>query len=160
MKGRTGFSVLELMVSLAILSVAAVFIISALTKLLSPSQKAVDLSIGVVVAQSVMKEEIHAIQSDTGSISKLNFLTNDAPPSAPILGSRRVNGTDFRYEINYATLIDDITGTPLGGPNLEQRAKKVDITVWWWNGSANDARHGYGELKTQATQIFLYKPDL
>ena len=36
---------------------------------------------------------------------------------------------------------------------------KLDITVWWWNGNPDDARDGYGQLRTQASQLFLYKPE-
>lgn len=154
-----GFSIIELIISLAILSSVGLLVMATLTRMLKPSQKAADLSAGVVVAQSVIEEEVHAILSDTGAISKASFWTNNAPPASPITGNITVGGTDYSYQMEYQTVIDQITGDPLGGTDPERQVKKVDITVWWWNSNADDAREGYGQLQTQASQLFLYKPE-
>lgn len=154
-----GFSIIELVISLAILSSVGLLVMATLTRMLRPSQKAADLSTGVVVAQSVIEEEIHAILSDTGAIPKATFWTSDAPPGSPITGSITVGGTDYSYQMEYQTVRDQTTGDPLGGTDPERQIKKVDITVWWWNGNPDDARDGYGQLQTQASQLFLYKPE-
>lgn len=155
-----GFSLIELVISMAVLASVGLLVMATLARMLKPGQKAADLSTGVVVAQSVMEEEVHAILSGTGTMSKIDFWTNDSPPSSPITGNITVGGTDYSYRMDYRTVRDETTGDPLGGTELEKQAKKVDITVWWWNATAEETREGYGQLQTRTTQLFLYHPSL
>ena len=131
MKQR-GFSVLELIISLAILASAGLLVMATLTRMLKPSQKAVDLSAGVVLAQSVMQEEVYKILTDApGALtSRATFLGGDSPPAPALPGLFSVGGTDYQFEIEHQTVLDQSTGDPLGGTNVDFQAKRVTITVW------------------------------
>ncbi len=158
MDDSTGFSLLELLVALGLATIATILVVATILKVVIPSQKATDLSAGYAMAQSVMQEEIYAVLDGTGVITKAAFLNNDSPPAAPISGARIVNDTNFDYRIYHQTLQDTVAAAPLGG-SLENRVKKVDIVVWWWNQNPGDVRQDYGTLKVEASQLFIYKPE-
>lgn len=158
MEESGGFSLIELLVALGLATIATVLVVATILKVVIPSQKATDLSAGHAMAQAVMQEEIYAVLDGTGPISKATFLNNDSPPLAPLTGTRTVNDTQFEYRIYHQTVQDVVAATPVGG-SIENRLKKVDVVVWWWNQNPGDVRQGYGKLRTEASQLFIYKPD-
>ena len=45
-------------------------------------------------------------------------------------------------------------GGPLGGAIPNNRVKKVDILVWWWEARSNNGqRQGYGKMQVQASRL-------
>ena len=136
------FSLLELMISMMILAVAILLTLGIFMSGVKGSQKGQDLSAGVLVAKSVLNEEMLKIQTGAGTISSATFFSQDTPT---ITGQRVVGTTTFDYEIRHS-LVNDIGGTPIGDGLPLNRVKKVDILVTWTD-NPGDSSVGQGLLK-------------
>lgn len=151
MRSRSsGFTILELMMSIGIIAVAILAVLAVFTAVLRGSNKSVSLSSGAAIAESKLNEEIYSVLND--DTARLNFFNSTT--GLWLSGTdQTLNGTTYHYAI----YVEDIA--PSGAPLLvtPNRLKKADITVWWWNdsnvNSSGEVRDGYGVLRTQMTRL-------
>ncbi|MGV8122463.1 MAG: prepilin-type N-terminal cleavage/methylation domain-containing protein [Candidatus Xenobiia bacterium LiM19] len=105
---KRGFSLVELMVAIFILSSSLLLIIGLFTFLFNSSRKGIDLTAGVAAAELMMEEYLYRGASDIYNSTTGEFYAQD----------RAINGVNFHCEI--------VVSSPVG--NL----RKVDATVYWW----------------------------
>jgi hypothetical protein len=148
------------MVALGILAGLLLVVTALLITLLKGTQKASDETAGTILAEQVMLERLSLIFADLDpALTKQQFFDSDSPPQPPLEGTVRLNQAIYTYRINYRT-ISDPGGFPVGGDaTTENRIKKVDTVVWWWNENPDDARAGYGQLRTEITRLINEKTD-
>ncbi|MCA9776022.1 MAG: hypothetical protein KC800_04870 [Candidatus Eremiobacteraeota bacterium] len=61
------------------------------------------------------------------------------------------NRTKFTFKYRYVTVGSAGGATLLGDERPNNRMRKVDLTVSWWNGE--EGKPGYGELAVTATRL-------
>ncbi|MHC9544421.1 MAG: prepilin-type N-terminal cleavage/methylation domain-containing protein [Vulcanimicrobiota bacterium] len=105
---KRGFSLVELMVAIFILSSSLLLIIGLFTFLFNSSRKGIDLTAGVAAAELMMEEYLYRGASDIYNSTAPSFYAQD----------RAINGVNFHCEI--------VISEPKG--NL----RKVDATIYWW----------------------------
>jgi prepilin-type N-terminal cleavage/methylation domain-containing protein len=121
-KTRKGFSLIELMVAVFILSSSLLLIIGMFTFLFNSSKKGVDITAGTAAGEMILEEYLYSNQvaiynMHNSPISTVNLI-------------RSVNGVTFRCEIQVSTPAAD-------------SLRKVDATVYWFvdaGNSVNQAR--------------------
>ena len=145
-----GFSLAEMIMSIGILSTALLLVVGVFTYLFNASQKAVDLTAGTVVSESVMQGFVNRIQYDP-STSAAFFQHSYSEGSVIETGSYKLNQADFTYRI-YA---NDVGALTLGA-----QMKQLTVVCTWWDsggGAAGGARTGYGQLQVEMTRFMLYE---
>ncbi len=150
-----GFTMVELLVCVALIGSGILFTLALFTGLIRSSQKSADRATGALMANTILTREINQILAGTHpTITTASFFSNDSPPQPPIQGTVVVNNTIYTYEIGYQTMTDS-GGTPMGTTSglTTNRTKRVNITVWWWVQNANEQREGYGYLRTHLTRL-------
>ncbi|GEM_PF-1101738 len=108
---KRGFSLIELMVAIFILSSSLLLILGLFTFLFNSSRKGIDLTAGVAAAELMMEEYLYKNSEGASSIyyDTLGKTVSD---------SKTINGVKFHCDIAISA--------PAG--NL----RKVDATVYWW----------------------------
>lgn len=136
-----GFSIIELLVAIAVLGLGLFSLLSVLTASIQANAKSTNLSSALDLASSELERTIQGATKDLPAGSKEAFWTQDFPPSGPPLKQyeEKVGGTKFLVEVFNQT----IAGT---GNN---RIKKLTVLVFWWNSE----KKGYGKLQTSATRL-------
>ncbi len=138
-----GYSLIEVVLSIAIISTAILILVGLFTIMFKSSQKGVDLTIGTVVASSELAKYLYTLQETPGL--GLDSLDTDGDP--PYRGTVTLNRTVFSYEIKSFS----------AGPDL----RKVDISVWWWQKApdsfSQEFRTGYGRLNVKLSRIVYTK---
>ena len=124
---KRGFSLIELMVGVFIISAIIVMVCSLYTYLFKISQKGVDLTAGTAVGEKVLEEFVEA---------------NKTLKAGTFTGSKSVNTSVFYYVI-------EVSGDIASG---EFGLKKVDITIRWWDGKNTD--ESLGSQFATATQPY------
>ena len=143
--GDRAFGLMELLVSLTIISLAILLTVGIFLSGVKGMQKGQDLSAGTLVASSVLAEEFFRIQNGEAAIDSATFFSQDTP----VLTGQRVAGTTtFDYEIRHK-LIRDVHGDPIGERLTENRLKKVDILVSWSGGKSA----GQGKLEVALSKL-------
>ena len=156
-KERYGFSLVELLVSVAIVATVLLYIIGIFTSGMKANRKSIDLTAGTLVAESVMTHELYGILSDDDKRAKFFNSSIYSSGSSCMEGTQNLNNTVFTYKL----FVTDLPET-FGGSN--NRLKKVDVQVWWWSddvgeeggGSGNNVnafKQGYGVLSVGLTRI-------
>ena len=145
---RAGFSLVELMISVGIMSTTLLLVLGVFTNVMKASRKAVDLTAGTIVAEGVISTEMYAIMGD--EVAK-NLFFKKTYNDPFVEGTKHLNNSTFVYRM-YATEI------PIGTKVLtDNRVKKIDVIVWWWaDGEGNvttDKRAGYGYLRTELSRL-------
>jgi len=116
---KRGFSLVELMVAIFILSSSLLLIIGLFTFLFNSSRKGIDLTAGVAAGELIMEQYLYIHESDI-----YNNTTGGTYSD-----SKTINGVKFHCDI--------VISAPVG--NL----RKVDATVYWWvnaDGSPVDSK--------------------
>ncbi|MCD4784384.1 MAG: type II secretion system GspH family protein [Candidatus Eremiobacteraeota bacterium] len=133
-----GFSLVELMIAVSIIATALLLFIGVFFSMFKSSQKGVDLTAGIVVAESALSEYLYDRQEMSGGLST-NLVDN---VGSPITGTTTLNKTIFTYEI---------TCQDVGTGNL----KKIDVVVWWWQDTAlkKEFKSGYGKLNVSISRL-------
>jgi len=154
------FSLAEIMIALGMLAGLTLVVFALFLQLVRGAEKQENLAAGAVLAQEVLTERLQTIFDNAEpGLSKEDFFSQDSPPLAPLEGTVALGTTTFTYRINHKTLSDS-SGTPIGGdPVNNNRLKRVDITVWWWNDDPNESRFGQGFLRTEASRFINEKTD-
>ena len=150
-----GFSLIELLISMSIIATALVFLIGVFTTGMRANRKSVDLTAGVLVAESIISQELYGILQDD---TKRDDFFKDSSSSATtpyVQGVRYNNNTKFTYKM-FVSNVGDI------GEGADNAMKTVDVQVWWWNedsGSevdpnpSSDWRAGYGVVSVGLTRL-------
>ncbi|MFP4498182.1 MAG: type II secretion system protein [Vulcanimicrobiota bacterium] len=138
---NNGFSMMELILSLAIIGLALMFFMAVYFGLFKASQKGVDLTAGTTIAESELTQFMENLESNPAGLSSITTVT------FPVTGSSTLNTTVFDYEINGSVV-----------PNTDGNLYKVDIVVWWWAGDEEKAkRQGYGRLSVRMSRLVYLK---
>lgn len=166
-RGCYGFSLVEVMVSICILAMVLLYVIGVFTTGMRANRKSVDLTAGILVAESVLTHEMHGILNYDSD--KRNAMFSDSASSSEpfVTGTQHINNTVFTYKIFVSNVgsADDIFN------KTSNHLKKVDVQVWWWNDSiatdgstttsgtgteadrAKSFRDGYGVLSVGLTRL-------
>lgn len=110
---KRGFSLIELMMGVFIVSATIVMICSLYTYLFKVSQKGVDLTAGTAVGEKVLEEFLEQ--------------NKDELILGTFIGSKKVNTSTFYYVI-------EVSGDSVGVSDYSLR--KVDATIRWWDGGS------------------------
>ena len=149
-----GFSLLELMVSVGIMSVTLLLVLAVFTTSMRGSQKSTDLTAGVVVAESVLTKEVYDIvNSKPGDGAKADAKTAlmDGNGKVVASGIKNLNHTTFVWELKSTKVIPDGS---VSGAGTTNNLLKLDATVWWGKtasiipGDANEFVAGKGADST------------
>jgi prepilin-type N-terminal cleavage/methylation domain-containing protein len=120
-QSKNGFSLIELMVAVFILSSALLLIIGMFTFLFNASKKGVDLTAGTAAAERYMEEWLYQNESMIYGLASSNYQVDMVKPA--------LNGITFRCRI--------FVSSPAAA------LRKVNTTVYWWvnaDGSAIGAK--------------------
>lgn len=146
---RRGFSLLELLVATGILSTALLLMIGVFLSAMRGNQKAVDLTAGAVVAESVLTQIIYETSSDPARKADFFDSVYDADTGSPYTsGVLTLNRTPFNYVLYAPTVLNPGPYDPDGN-----KLKRLEVVVWWWQDSSQSARAGYGQLRTDLVRL-------
>ena len=141
-----GFSLVELMVSMAIISTTLLMIMGVFMTVFKASKKAVDLTAGTIFAESVLNRELRNLMTDPAERGKF-FQSNNKVYAE---GVDRLNEAYFTYKM-YVT---DVSFPTSISSRTDNKMKRVDVIVWWWGtGAEKNGRDGYGTLRTEVSRI-------
>lgn len=147
-----GFSLIELLISMSIIATALVFLIGVFTTGMRANRKSVDLTAGVLVAESIISQELYGILQDD---TKREVFFNNSTSSTTVpyvQGVRYNNNTKFTYKM-FVSNVDSI------GEGTDNAMKKIDVQVWWWNNEEatteeeKSFRAGYGIVSVGLTRL-------
>lgn len=142
-----GFSLLELMVSVGIMSVTLLLVLAVFTGSMRASRKTTDLTAGVVVAETVLNEVVASSSSDDAGNSKKDKYSEvkaailsgtSSSPTVVASGVKNLNNTTFIWQLSSTCVSQGgtTTGTHGGGDNS---LYKLDIVVWWGKTGETEA---------------------
>lgn len=158
---REAFSLPELIVALAVLAITLLALVALAASSLGYSEKSNSLASGAAVAETQLERVIQLARGDNPPGEKARFWDNEYPAGGtPYLESSvKVGNTEYKFKVHTTTLRSSTTNLEMGGdPLLQNRMKKVDITVFWWTEEPG-AKAGYGKLSTSASRIVNENPD-
>lgn len=147
-----GFTLAELMVAVFLVAVAMLSVFALTISVLRTDQKTRDTSVGREVAQMLAERTFARVRADQPAGTRANFWENDFVGAPYETGSYKQGSTEFKYTI-YAQTVVDTLGDSVGGNVDENRLKKVDVILSWWDSDAHD-RTGYGQLKVYSSHLF------
>ncbi len=149
---RRGFTLGEVLVSVALMGLALLTLLSVSSTALRADRKSVLNLTAAGVADREMNRAVTMALNDKPAGDKDRFWQqNFAYPANPWkTGSSQVGKDKFDYAI-YAVDVRDTTGTDLGDGATDNKVKRVDIVVWWWSGDGQ--RQGYGKTQTSAFRL-------
>lgn len=138
-----GFSLVELLLSVALLSLGILALLSLLTASQQASSKSEELTAAGAVAEAELQRAVRAAARDIPTGELARFWAADFPPGGVpfVQGDTRVGRTSLHYEV-FAT-------TVLNSSSTENRLKQIEVRVSWWGGE----REGYGQLNTVAAGL-------
>ncbi|MBQ7568515.1 type II secretion system protein [bacterium] len=151
LKKSTGFTLMELLLAISIIATVMLYLIGIFTTGLRANRKAVDLTAGTLVAESVISQELYGILSDPDKSS--SFFSHVYGSTTPcVQGTTTLSSTKFTYKM----FVNDVSGFN----DANNKMKKVDVQVWWWNNENADAnsqaasfRQGYGVVSVGLTRL-------
>ncbi|MCL5774268.1 MAG: prepilin-type N-terminal cleavage/methylation domain-containing protein [Firmicutes bacterium] len=138
---RKGFSLIELMIAVAIMASAIILVVSVLVAGMKATQKSADLTTGIIVGE-------FALQGYVQGIFDRNFDTL----IGNISGTYTLNNTIYTYQIDVTDIdIDNSKAPPV------VKMKNLLVTVSWWGGDSGATRTGdevsFGMLKTSLSRM-------
>ena len=145
------FSLGELLVALGLIAVAILSVLALSITIAKSNREGIDHGVGNVVATQISDRLIDQLKTDTPAGSKEAFFAKDFISTPYDQGVLSNNNTDFSYEI-YARTVTDTSGSSLGGTTLNNRLKKLDVMVHWWDSNTKD-HQGYGELQVSVSRL-------
>jgi hypothetical protein len=152
-----GFSLAEAVIGIGMAAVLILSIIAITTAALSGDQKAEMRQIALVTADSELNRFARSV-AVVGSSARDSFWSTADSTSGPVpyagAGARsslQANRTDFELEYQFETVGKPTGSGTLGDENPDNRLRKVDLTVSWWNGE--QGKPGYGRLSVTSTRL-------
>lgn len=151
---KRGFTLGEVLVSMALMGLALLTLLSVASTALRADRKSVMNLTAVGVAEREMNRAVTMALNDKPAGEKDNFWNgNFAYPGSPYkTGSAQVGKDKFDYAI-YAVDVTDTAGTDIGDGAADNKVKRVDIVVWWWDGTGQGQRQGYGKTQCSAFRL-------
>jgi Tfp pilus assembly protein PilV len=140
-----------MLVALGLISVAVLSVLALSISIAKSNQEGSDRAVGGVVAKQLVNRLIGQLRSDLPAGTYARFWTDEHDTTPFESDTFRSNNTDFQYKI-FAQSVTDSSGDSVGGTTPENRLKKVDVFVWWWN-SETEERQGYGKLEIRNTRL-------
>ncbi|MGM9992715.1 MAG: prepilin-type N-terminal cleavage/methylation domain-containing protein [Candidatus Bruticola sp.] len=152
----SGFSLLELMVSVGIMSVTLLLVLAVFTGSMKASQKTTDLTAGVIVAETVLTKDVYNIvnkvsgEADVGAYDKLV-----GGGGVVASGIKNLNNTTFVWELTSNKVVDSGTGSVSSGSEVAKNdLVKLDVVIWW--GKSGDQVTEYssasGDMKAEGAK--------
>lgn len=158
----SGFTMVELLLSLAIMAMVILTLFSLAASSVRGTEKTGHLATGQAVAESQLEYAIRNAQADIPAGDKDRFWGGNFPRSGTpfVEGSVNISGTEFKYAIYATGFNHSATGLPVGGDVLlENRIKHVECLVWWMTENPEDSRQGFGKMTTSAMRLVNEEPD-
>ena len=143
---KNGFSVAELLLSLGFITTVILSVIGLTTTIHRTGQESADRISASIVADSEIQRVIAAAQSDD------NFWDFDHSATPYTTGSVTVDRTEFNYEVTATTVLDGADELGTSGGLRQNRLKKVNIVVTWWDSGTTE-HNGYGKLEFKASRL-------
>lgn len=145
------FSLAELLVALALIAVAILSVLALSIAVARGNREGVDKTVGTVVASQVLERLVDQLRADEPVGFKAAFWGGEFTSNPFNTGILTNNKTEYKYEI-FARTVTDSSGASLGGSTPDNRLKKVDVTVYWWD-SDSETHQGYGDLKVTVSRL-------
>lgn len=145
-----GFNMIELLLALTLISIAALTLVALSFTAISARQKAENITDAMLVAEEQLSLAVQAIETLPASEHDSFW---GAALSEPISeGEVRIapaDSTETAPTYNFRVTATDVpTGT--SAPN---RLRKLDILVWWWSENPGEGRVGSGQLTYSASRL-------
>lgn len=137
-----GLSLVELALSLGLLSIAIVALLSVFSMLISSTSKSTGLTAGVVFAERRLEE----------ALAKGDITAAIETGSQGIYTHDTANGTTYYYTVTATHLADSVVSS-LG------RAWYLEVETWWWTDAPEKKRATMGKLSTRVGRV-VYVPPL
>ncbi len=137
----TGFSLLELMVSVGIMSVTLLLVLAVFTGSMKASQKTTDLTAGVIVAETVLTKDVYNIVNKVDKEADESAFDKLKKGGVVASGIKNLNNTTFVWELSSSRVDNTDSGTPVGGTTIDNQLVKLDVVVWW--GKSGDKVYEY-----------------
>jgi prepilin-type N-terminal cleavage/methylation domain-containing protein len=118
---KRGFSLIELMMAIFIISCVLLLMIGLFTLLFNTSKKGVDMTAGIATAEMLMEEYLY--QQDSVMKAPTFAFTSELNAS----GTKSLNGVTFTYYIHVSKAKD----------NNSVKFRQVEETIYWWQNSAH-----------------------
>ncbi|MDQ7825628.1 MAG: prepilin-type N-terminal cleavage/methylation domain-containing protein [Candidatus Eremiobacteraeota bacterium] len=119
-----GFSIVELMVAIFILSTCLLLIIGLFTFLFNSTKKGVDLTAGTAAAELMLEEFLYQ--------NEAAIYSGTYGPSTPISITKSLNNVNYLCDINVSNAVNN-------------SLRRVDATIYWWTSPTGAS--GYGSRK-------------
>lgn len=160
MANRWGFTVAEVLLTLALMTMAILALMGLSFSSLKATTKSADVTRGVQVAQQYLDRIIEQALADQPAGMRASFFDQDIPGQPWRTVDIPLGQTRFTVKLFVQTVQDSSTGASLGGAaGAGNRLKKVDAVVSWWDGDGqSQGRAGYGRLQTQLSQLVSETP--
>ncbi len=157
LKRFRGFSLAEVLLAFALVSIALLALMGQSMVLVNSSQKHDDHMVAADVARSISERLTREVLNDQPPGRREDVCQNDSVTIPFDEGPETIGGTVYNYQVFVANVENTETSSPLGtGPsgdlNAATRLKRIDVSVTWWGGDSQE-RVGYGTLKVETTRL-------
>lgn len=151
---KRGFSLAEAIIGIGLATVLILSIIAVSTAALSGDQKAEMRQMALTLADSELNRFSKAV-GVSGTAARNEFW-GYTPLAGPYEGAGtrptlKSGNTEFALTYRFETLQNATSGADLGEEQPNNRVRKVDLTVAWWNGE--EGKPGYGQLFVRSTRL-------
>lgn len=137
--------------ALGLISVAVLSVLALSISIAKGNREGADRTVGGVVARQLVDRLIDRVRADAPVGTRADFWDNEHTVAPFESGTFESNNTEYQYKI-FASSVTDGTGTSVGGATPDNRLKKVDVFVWWWDSETED-HQGYGKLEVRNTRL-------
>ena len=136
----------ELVLSLGFITTVVLTVLGLTATIQKTGQESTDRINAAMVAESVVEEVVADAQTNDHDF----FWDNDHLVYRA--GFVEIEGTEYDWTMSAVTVKD--SGADLGSSTglTNNRLKKVDITVFWWD-SQTQKSYGYGKLAFRASRL-------
>lgn len=147
---RRGFNMMELMLALTLIAIAALTLVALSFTSIASRQKAENLTDAILVADEQLSLAVRTVEnlppSDHDSFWEAADGTEYQAGFVTVGASTGESGaTDYNFQI--------VSSEVPSGTSAPNRLRKLDITVWWWSENAGEARAGSGQLHYSASRL-------
>lgn len=128
---KRGFSLIELMVGVFILSSSLVFVIGIYGRLIKSSETSANITVGTSAGMKIMEDFISE---------------NEGQPlkDGSVFGNMNINSVQYFYIIDVSSPVS----------HAPDPVKKIDVTVFWWYGKTFDNRKKISDSKNNEQRYF------
>lgn len=131
-----GFSLMELMVSVGIMSVTLLLVLAVFTGSMKASQKTTDLTAGVIVAETVLTKDVYNIMNQVDKEADKSAKEHLENGGVVASGIKNLNNTTFVWELNSTKVSNSDSGASASGTAIDNKLMKLDVVVWWGKSGA------------------------